>query len=67
MATVVYSLSSKSNVIPGKKEVLVRFFHGKFNQSNDSKDLMTTPQGTREKKKCYWLNRKYVLSEIINL
>jgi len=32
MATVVYSLSSKSNVIPGKKEVLVRFFHGKFNQ-----------------------------------
>lgn len=36
-------------------------------KGNDSKDLMTTPQGTREKKKCYWLNRKYVLSEIINL
>ena len=32
----------------------------------DSKDLMLTPQGTREKKKCYWLNRKYVLSEILN-
>ena len=31
----------------------------------DSTDLMKTPQGTWEKKKCYWLNRQYVLSEIL--
>ncbi len=37
MATVVYSLSSKSNVIPGRKEVMVRFFHGKFNQRGKTK------------------------------
>ena len=31
----------------------------------DSTDLMLTPQGTWEKKKCYWLNRTYILSEIL--
>lgn len=28
----------------------------------DSHDLMETPQGTKEKKKAYWLNRSYILS-----
>ena len=32
----------------------------------DSTDLMKTPQGTWEKKKCYWFNRQYVLSSILN-
>lgn len=32
----------------------------------DSKDLMETPQGTLEKKKCYWLNSRYILSQIGN-
>lgn len=36
-------------------------------KGTDSTDLMLTPQGTREKKKCYWLNRKYVLAKILNL
>ena len=34
-------------------------------KGEDSTDLMPTPQGTLEKKKCYWLNRRYVLSEIL--
>ena len=34
-------------------------------KGNDSRDLMITPQGTKEKKKCYWLNRRYVLDEIL--
>ena len=37
MATLIYTLSSKSNIIPGRKEVLVRFFHGKFNQRGKTK------------------------------
>lgn len=34
-------------------------------KAEDSYDLMKTPQGHFEKKKCYWLNRRYVLSEIL--
>jgi DNA mismatch repair protein MutH len=30
----------------------------------DSHDLMETPQGTREKKKSYWLNASYILEQI---
>ena len=33
-------------------------------KGRDSKDLMSTPQGTLEKKKCFWLNRDYVMSII---
>jgi DNA mismatch repair protein MutH len=32
----------------------------------NSKDLMTTPQGTLEKKKSYWLNSRYILKQIKN-
>lgn len=32
----------------------------------NSKDLMETPQGTLEKKKSYWLNSRYILSQINN-
>lgn len=32
----------------------------------NSRDLMETPQGTFEKKKCYWLNSRYILSQINN-
>jgi len=30
-------------------------------KGRDSLDLMETPQGNKEKKKCYWLNREYIL------
>jgi DNA mismatch repair protein MutH len=30
----------------------------------DSKDLMETPQGKMEKKKCYWLNSSYIKTQI---
>jgi DNA mismatch repair protein MutH len=33
-------------------------------KGRDSEDLMITPQGTKEKKKCFWLNRDYVMSII---
>lgn len=29
-----------------------------------AKDVMETPQGTLEKKKCYWLNSRYILKQI---
>lgn len=32
MATIEYSLSSKKDKTTGKQEILVRFFHGRFNQ-----------------------------------
>lgn len=32
MATMEYSLSSKKDKTTGKQEILVRFFHGRFNQ-----------------------------------
>ena len=32
----------------------------------NSKDLMETPQNTLEKKKSYWLNSRYILSQITN-
>jgi len=32
----------------------------------NAKDLMATPQNTLEKKKCYWLNSKYILNQITN-
>ena len=35
-------------------------------KAKNSDDKMLTPQGTMEKKKCYWLNRKYVLDKIVN-
>lgn len=34
-------------------------------KAKDSSDLMETPQYGWEKKKCYWLNRKYVLNQVI--
>ena len=32
MATLVYSLSSKTDKVTGLHEVLIRFFHGRLNQ-----------------------------------
>lgn len=33
-------------------------------KATNAKDVMETPQGTFEKKKCFWLNRKYVAEQI---
>ena len=33
-------------------------------KGKDSKDVIETPQRTFEKKKCYWLNSRYILSQI---
>lgn len=33
-------------------------------KATNSKDLMTTPQRTLEKKKSYWLNSRYILNQI---
>jgi DNA mismatch repair protein MutH len=32
--------------------------------AQNSKDMMETPQGTFETKKCFWLNAKYIKSQI---
>ena len=34
--------------------------HGK-----NAKDLMVTPQGTQEKKMCFWINQKYLQDKIL--
>lgn len=34
-------------------------------KAKDSSDLMLTPQGSYEKKKCFWLNNKYIRDEIV--
>ena len=33
-------------------------------KAKDSSDLMITPQGTYEKRKCFWLNAKYIKEQI---
>lgn len=33
-------------------------------KGQNAKDLMETPQGTMQKKKCYWLNSEYVLRQV---
>lgn len=33
-------------------------------KAKDSKDIMLTPQGTEERKKCFWLNAKYIKEQI---
>jgi DNA mismatch repair protein MutH len=33
-------------------------------KGQDVKDLAPTPQGTEERKKCFWLNAKYVKEQI---
>ena len=33
-------------------------------KGKDSSDLMITPQGTYEKRKCFWLNAKYIKEQI---
>ena len=60
-------VSVADNLGTKKGREIIGGFYRKYNTVKISKDLMTTPQGTREKKKCYWLNRKYVLSKILNL
>ena len=33
-------------------------------KGRDSNDLMETPQGTLEKKKCFWINASYIAEQI---
>ncbi len=35
-------------------------------KAQNAEDVMVTPQGTKEKKKCFWLNRDYIASVIAN-
>lgn len=62
MATLVYSLSSKSNVIPGRKEVMVRFFHGRFNQRGRTK-IFVDESLWDDKRQCNKIPKVRVISE----
>ena len=42
MATLVYSLSSKTDKVTGLHEVLIRFFHGRLNQRAKSGIFIST-------------------------
>lgn len=35
-------------------------------KGKNSNDLMETPQGTYEKKKCFWINQKYIQEKLLN-
>ena len=62
MATLVYTLSNKSNVVPGKKEVLVRFFHGKFNQRGKTRVFVDESQWDSDRQ-CNRIPKIRVMSE----
>lgn len=62
MATLVYSLSSKSNVVPGRKEVMVRFFHGRFNQRGRTK-IFVDESLWDDKRQCNKIPKVRVISE----
>ena len=47
MATVIYTLSRKKDKISGKQEIMMRFFHGKFNQRGKT-NLFTTQERWNE-------------------
>ncbi|MDE7291453.1 MAG: hypothetical protein K2N58_05345 [Treponemataceae bacterium] len=34
--------------------------------AKDSRDLSITPQGTFEKKKCFWINQRYIQENVLN-
>ncbi len=62
MATLIYSLSKKSNIMPDKKEVLIRFFHGKFNQRGKTRIFVDESNWDSERQ-CNKIPRVRVMSE----
>lgn len=69
-----YQLLWKDTIHKIKKGDYDNFMNSKENRvghirpkGTNSKDLMLTIQGTYEKKKCFWLNAKYISSEIKRL
>ena len=62
MANLIYSLAKKSNVMPGRKEVLIRFFHGKFNQRGKTRIFVDESYWDAERQ-CNKIPRIRVMSE----
>ena len=59
---------TKDNIIRGdyKNFITIKnnFICHVRSKGRNSKDLMETPQGTREPKKGYWLNSSYIKTQI---
>ncbi|MBO4917682.1 MAG: phage integrase SAM-like domain-containing protein [Bacteroidales bacterium] len=62
MATIVYSLSKKKDKITGKQEILMRFFHGRFNQRAKT-NLFTYIDYWDEKGQCNKIPKIRFMSE----
>jgi DNA mismatch repair protein MutH len=61
-------LDTKKNIVNGQYENFWKLKDHKIchvrPKGVNSKDLMETPQGTLQKKKCYWLNSEYILKQL---
>ena len=62
MATIVYTLSAKIDKTTGKQEILVRFFHGRFNQRGKT-NLWVQAQHWDQEKQTLTIPKIRVMSE----
>ncbi len=62
MATIVYSLSAKKDKTSGKQEILLRFFHGRFNQRAKT-NLYTYSEYWDNEHQCNKIPKIRVMSE----
>ena len=62
MATIVYTLSTKIDKTTGKQEILVRFFHGRFNQRGKT-NLWVQAQHWDQEKQTLTIPKIRVMSE----
>lgn len=62
MATVLYYLSTKLDKPTGKREIHVRFFHGKFNQRGKT-NLFVLPQYWDQDKQCLTIPKIRVMTD----
>ena len=62
MATIVYTLSTKVDKTTGKQEILVRFFHGRFNQRGKT-NLWVQAQHWDQEKQTLTIPKIRVMSE----
>lgn len=62
---------TKSKVIAGRYSSFIKSTENPVShvrtKGKDSHDLMRTPQGTLQTKRCFWLNRDYIMEQLAHL
>jgi DNA mismatch repair protein MutH len=63
-------LDTTNKIKQGKYDDFIKISNGEIShvrpKGKDKDDLAPTPQGTEERKKCFWLNAKYIKEQIEN-